>query len=303
MKAPSAVSPRKRVRRIAIPLLLLLVACDGADGRQAQETQTERVVSVSKQLNEFLYAIGAEDGLVARDLSSVYPPAIQELPSVGYHRALSAEGILSMRPTLLLTDGHDGPQGVLDQVRSVGVPVLVLEPGSTVESAQEMLARLGERFGREEAADSVLTEWKAGMKGVRAGSAGCSDGSRPRVLLMHFGRLINNYLAVTRGGAADRMIRWAGGENAVDSIGGMRRITPELIARAAPDVIIATDFGFDRLGSAEEFRTVPGVGLTPAGQNGRIYRIEETEIIYFGPRTPGTVAKLRKMICGTAPAT
>src|SRR5262245_60756686 len=105
----------------------------------------ERVVCVSKQINEFLYAIGAQDVLVGRDLTSVYPPEIKTVTSVGYHRALSAEGIISLRPTLLLTDGNVGPDPVLEQVKSVGIPVVVMAPGSTVESAQDLLRQLGQR--------------------------------------------------------------------------------------------------------------------------------------------------------------
>src|SRR5262245_39990443 len=89
----------------------------------------ERVVCVSKQINEFLFEIGAQDVLVARDLTSVYPPAIRKIPSVGYHRALSAEGILSAKPSMFLTDGNVGPDAVIDQVRQVGIPVVVLRPG------------------------------------------------------------------------------------------------------------------------------------------------------------------------------
>jgi len=72
----------------------------------------------------------------------------------------------------------------------------------------------------------------------------------------------------------------------------MMRLTPELIARAAPDVIIATDVGFDRMGSAQKFATLPGVSLTPAARNGRVYRIDETELMYFSPRTPAAVRKI-----------
>jgi iron complex transport system substrate-binding protein len=111
---------------------------------------------------------------------------------------------------------------------------------------------------------------------------------------MHFGQVINNYLAVNRGSPADRMIQYAGGLNAIDSIGGMTRLSPELIAKAQPDVIIATDVGFDRLGVAK-FAALPGVSLTPAAKNGRIYRIDESEIMYFGPRTPSTIQKLEMM--------
>jgi len=278
---------------LGVVLALGVAACGGGE---AGETQSARVVGVSKQINEFLFAIGAQDVLVGRDLTSVYPAEIQRIPSVGYHRALSAEGIISLKPTLLLTDGNVGPEPVLSQVRQVGIPVLDLSPGSSVDSAQILLARLGKEFHREAAADSVLAEWKRGMEAVRADSARLAAGPHPRVLLMHFGQIANNYLAVNRGSPADQMIRWAGGVNAIDSVGGMTRLTPELIAKAAPDVIIATDVGFDRVGSAAAFAALPGVALTPAGKAGRIHRVDESEIIYYGPRTPATVRKLEGIL-------
>ena len=250
------------------------------------------MVGVSKQINEFLYEIGAESVLVARDLTSIYPPAIRSLPSVGYHRALSAEGIISMRPTMLLTDGNLGPEAVVEQVRKVGIPVVILTPGSTVDSAQMLMAELGRRFGRARMADSVIGAWTRGMSDALADSTRWSGAAKPRVLVMHFGQLNNSYLALKRGSAADRIIDWAGGTNAVDSAGGMMRLTPELIARAAPDVIIATDVGFDRVGSAEKFAALPGVALTPAARNGRVYRVDETEVMYFGPRTPASIRKV-----------
>ena len=57
--------------------------------------------------------------LVARDLTSIYPPQITKLPNVGYHRALSAEGIVSLRPSILLTDGNVGPNEVLDRAMAL----------------------------------------------------------------------------------------------------------------------------------------------------------------------------------------
>ncbi|MDB4951280.1 MAG: ABC-type transporter, periplasmic subunit [Gemmatimonadetes bacterium] len=284
-----------RITRAATAALLTALAgCSrGKDDRAAQ---AERVVCVSKQINELLYAIGAQGVLVARDLTSMYPPAIQKLPSVGYHRALSAEGIISAKPTLFLTDGNVGPDAVLGQLRKVGIPVLVMTPGGTPDSAQLLLSALGRRFHHEQAAEAVLARWKAGMDSVLADTARWSAGRRPRVLVMHFGQVINNYLAVNRGSSADQVIRWAGGVNAIDSIGGMTRLTPELIAKAAPDVIIATDVGFDRVGSAQSFAALPGVALTPAARAGRIFRVDETEVMYFGPRTPAAVHRISGML-------
>jgi len=274
--------------------LSVTAACGHTGAETGSDTAlTRRVVCVSKQINEFIYAIGAQSHLVARDLTSIYPPAITALPSVGYHRALSAEGIISMRPTLFLTDGNVGPDAVLAQLRKVGIPILVLAPGSTADSAELLMRELGRRFDRGHTADSVLDAWKAGMDSITRDSATSKAGQRPRVLVMHFGQIYNDYLGLKNGGPAAQMIRWAGGENAIDSTGGMERLTPEVIARLAPDVIIATDVGFDRVGSEAKFAALPGVALTPAAKSGRIYRVDETEVMYFGPRTPGTVRKLR----------
>jgi iron complex transport system substrate-binding protein len=250
-----------------------------------------RVVSVSKQINEYLYDIGAERVLVARDLTSIYPERIRSLPSVGYHRGLSAEGIISMRPTMLLTDGNLGPDAVVAQVRKVGIPVVIMTPGQGLDSAQQLMVRLGAQFHHERQADSVLAGWRREMALALADSVRWAAQPKPRVLVMHFGQVVNDYLALKRGTVADQMIRWAGGVNAVDSVGGMMRLTPELIAKAAPDVIIATDVGFDRLG-ADRFAALPGVALTPAGKAKRVYRVDESEVMYFGPRTPASLRRV-----------
>jgi iron complex transport system substrate-binding protein len=251
-----------------------------------------RVVAVSKQINEFLYEIHAESVLVARDLTSVFPPEIKTLPSVGYHRALSAEGIISMKPTMLLTDGNFGPDAVTQQVKKVGIPVVTMTPGAGQDSAQLLMIALGKQFHHEKEADSVVAKWKSDMAAALADTIQWAGKPKPRVMIMHMGQIANSYLAIKRGSAGDQIVQWAGGVNAIDSIGGMLRLTPEIIAKAAPDIIIATDVGFDRLGSAEKFAEMPGVALTPAGKAKKIYRIDEIEVMYFGPRTAMSLRKI-----------
>jgi iron complex transport system substrate-binding protein len=272
--------------------LLLGLGLGGLVAPAARAGAGNRVVCVSKQINEFIFDIGAQSRLVARDLTSVQPAPIRRLPSVGYHRALSAEGIISMRPSVLLTDGNVGPEPVLAQVRSVGIPIESMEPGATSATAQALMLRLGAYFGREAAARAVVAAWKTDMARTMAEMRRHVGTPKPRVLVIHFGQLNNSYLGLSRGGPADAMIGWAGGINAVSQMGGMARLTPEIIAAAAPDIIIATDVGYDRYGSAERFRTLPGVALTPAGRTRNIHRVAESEIMYFTPRTPAALRKL-----------
>ena len=114
-------------------------------------------MGVSKQLNEFLYAIGAQDVLVARDLTSVYPPAIRQLPTVGYHRALSAEGIIAARPTMVLTDGNVGPDAVLDDVSYDALGCSISTASTSILAEECTGRRLSEVFETFTAMRSMLT--------------------------------------------------------------------------------------------------------------------------------------------------
>jgi iron complex transport system substrate-binding protein len=192
---------------------------------------------------------------------------------------------------MLLTDGNLGPDAVIEQVKKVGIPVLVLKPGSSLDSAESLMTQLGKEFHHEKQADSVVSAWRQAMTSALADTAKWASPHPPRVLVMHLGQIANDYLALKRGTVADQLIRWTGGVNAIDSVGGMLRLTPELIAKAAPDIIIATDVGFDRVGSAEKFAAMPGVAQTPAAKSMRIHRVDEIDLMYYSPRTPDVLRK------------
>jgi iron complex transport system substrate-binding protein len=120
----------------------------------------------------------------------------------------------------------------------------------------------------------------------------------PSVMIIHFGRANNIYFVMSgRKGVGDKMINLAGGKVTSYDAKGARQISAEAVATSNPDIIIATDFGYDQMGSMEKFISgVPGVALTNAGKNKRIVRFEEHDLIYFGPRTGDNIMKLMKLI-------
>ena len=164
-------------------LFALLAPLSAVADHPADPPPGDRVVCVSKQINEFVFDIGAESHLVARDLTSIYPRDILKLPTVGYHRALSSEGIISMRPSVLLTDGNVGPNEVLDRVRSVGISVVTMDPGDTLQGAEDLMIRLGNYFGRKEQAATLVAAWKAGMEEAVGGAGHWAGQNKPRVLI------------------------------------------------------------------------------------------------------------------------
>ena len=82
-----------------------------------------RLVTVGGGITEVVYALGAQDLLVGTDSTSLYPPAAQATPKVGYMRQLSAEGLLALRPDALIAGTDAGPPVVLEQLRGAGVTV------------------------------------------------------------------------------------------------------------------------------------------------------------------------------------
>ena len=120
----------------------------------------------------------------------------------------------------------------------------------------------------------------------------------PSVMIIHFGRANNVYFVMSgRNGVGDKMIMLAGGKTARYDAKGARQISAEAVAAANPDIIIATDFGYDQMGSMEKFIAgVPGVSLTNAGKNKRIVRFEEHDLVYFGPRTGENILKLLNLL-------
>ena len=281
--------------------LCLTTACGRLGNDDKKAGQATRIVCISKQINEYIYALGAEQDLVAVDLSSTYPEQIKKLPNVGYHRALSAEGIISMKPTVVLHDGSIAPEAVINQVKTVGIPLLEMKSGRGLDSAMILMKQVGAYFHKEAAADSIVKKWDSEMSAALKDTVKNVGKPKPRILIIHYGRAANIYLAMTKRSTANQIIEWAGGVNAIDSVGGMARTNAEMIAKSAPDIIIATDFGFDKFGTADKFKEMPGIALTPAGKNGKIYRIEENEIVYFGPRTPSVVKKIANMVNGKTP--
>lgn len=282
---------------------LLAISCNRFTNEETTNTSEEkteekapRIVCLAKQYNEIIYALDAEKDLVAVDLSSTYPPEIKELTTVGYHRALSAEGVLSMKPDLIIHDNNIGPEHVVTQLENLKIPMKTFgEYDRTIEGTEELMREMGNYFHKEEKAEELCTKLEADMADALEAAKSYTD--TPSVVIIHFGRASNVYLTVTKNSTAGKMIEWAGGKMAIDGERGMRHLSsPELIAKANPDVILLTDFGYDRLGTQQKIEELPGVSGTNAAKNGRIYRVEEHDLIYIGPRTGENVKVLQELI-------
>ena len=273
----------------------LVTACGRFTNKESGTDHAQRVVCISKQYNEIIYALGAEKDIVAVDISSVYPEQIKKLPTVGYHRALSIEGILSAKPTLIMHDNNIGPEHVVKQLNDLRIPMKVFNSkGVDIDSTKALIQEMGLYFTRQKQADSICANLDKEMHIALETTKKYT--TKPRVLIIHFGQASNIYLVMSKKSTAGKMVEWAGGEMAVTDEKGMKQLSAEIVSKSDPDVILLTDFGYDRLGTSEKIKELPGVSATKASRNNRIYRIEEHDLVYLGPRTGKNILAIQQLI-------
>ncbi len=273
---------------------MCIISCGRFGEKKKQEDGRTRIVCVSKQLTEIVFGVGGDSSLVGVDLSSTYPEAAKKLTTVGYHRALNAEGIISLDPTVVWHDGNIAPEHVIEQVKKVGIPLREFKAGPTIDSTKWLIMSVAKEFHSEDKGKSLCDKLDADM--AKLDSARKSYSDQPRVLVIHFGQAANKYFVFSRKGIPDQMLQWAGAINAADTAQKWKDLSSEVIAAAQPDVILATDFGYDLQGSLEKFKQLPGIALSPAAKNNRIYRIEEHDLVYLGPRTGENVLKIMQLV-------
>ncbi|MFG6449126.1 hemin ABC transporter substrate-binding protein [Roseateles sp. BYS180W] len=283
---PNTSPTRRRLLQClsGAPLLALTLA------PTARGSSPARVVCVGGALTETVYALGAQAQLVGVDTTSNFPTAARQLPSVGYARQLSSEGLLALAPTRVLATEDAGPPAVLRQLEQAGVPLTVLPANKRFEGVVQRVQRMGELLGRREAAQALAQQLSTQWQATRARVAGRSAPA-PRVLfVMSHGP--SQMMVSGRATSADAVLAYAGARNVVQGFEGYKPLTPEALIAAQPDVLLLTEQGYQAMGGHDGALQLPGLAQTPAGRHGRVLAMETMYLLGFGPRLPAAVAEL-----------
>lgn len=258
------------------------------------QSQKPRVVSASGAITEVIYALGAEDMLVGVDSTSLFPEAAKALPQVGYMRAISAEGVLALRPTLVIATTAGGPATSFEQIKATGVRILVLPDKYDLESVVLKYHEVGKALGRETEARVCIERARAEMEDLAAKLRMVTG--QPRVLFL-LGIGGGAPQAGGSGTAAEGIIRLAGGVNAVEGYHGYRPLTPEAAIATRADYIVVTSQTAHMLGGPKAvFEQQPALRETPAGRNNRVLVFDAGMLLGFGPRTPQAARELAAAI-------
>lgn len=276
----------------------LSVSAPALSQEAAKTPDLSRIVSIGGDVTEILYALGYEANIVAVDTTSIYPAsALQTKKSVGYMRAISTEGVLSLSPSVIIAAEDAGPPEVVSALKQSSVPYVTIGGPDSASGAEmrirQVAAAVGAAVKGEELAANVRRKFDV-LARTRATLG------QPLRLLFLLSVQNGRVIAGGRGTAAHEIIGLAGGENVATGFEGYKPLSDEAALELAPDVILvmqrSQQAGAPAASVEDTIALMPGLAATPAARNGRIFEVDGAALLQFGPRSADAAQDLMRML-------
>jgi iron complex transport system substrate-binding protein len=276
------------LRRRHLALLAAGLLAGGWPDRRIRAAAA-RIVAAGGVITEILYALGLADQLVGVDATSLHPPdALATKPNIGYVRALSAEGILSLTPTLVIAIESAGPPEVLRLIADAGVPIHRLDEALTPDAVSRRIEEVGLLAGAEAQAQALAAEVAAQFAALAPRRAAIRAPKRVLFILsLQGGRAMVGGSTTS----ADAMIRLAGAENAAAAVDGYKPVSDEAVIAMAPELLLTIARGGHAI-APEELFALPAFAAIPAAATRAVITMDGLYLLGFGPRTPHAVQDL-----------
>jgi iron complex transport system substrate-binding protein len=248
----------------------------------AEVADTSRIVAIGGDVTEIIYALKAEAKIAAVDSTSQFPPeALKDKKNVGYMRALSAEGVLSANPTLILASKDAGPPDVVAALKASAVPYVEVPDDHTPEGAVAKIRFIAKLVGAASAGDTLAKTVEQDFATLARDRAKIAKPVRAIFVLT-----VQNGRATVAGAntSADAVIKLAGAENAAAGVEGYKPLVEESAMQLAPDAIVTMRHSSSTFKS-DDILAVKGLQASPAGENKRIIEMDGLYLLSFGPRS------------------
>ncbi len=261
-------------------------------GLQSSEPEVpQRLVSTDGSLTEIVYALGYGSHLVGVDTTSTYPREAKELPQIGYKRALSVEGVMSLMPDMVLTTDDSGPAIVIDQLKQAGIKLQNYSAAPELASVKEKILGVSEQLGIPDQGKAlwaqVLTQIELAMNRPLP--------EKPAKVLFVLSFSDRSPMVAGSETVAHLMINLAGGVNAASGFDGFKPISAEALVEMAPDVVLMME-GRNPQVTSDTLFLKPGFNQTPAASDQRLITMGGMMLLGLGPRTGLAIDSLNKAL-------
>ena len=277
------------MKKILIIFLFFSIASNACD----KAIDSSRITSAGGSITEIIYFLNLQKSLVAVDVTSNFPPEAKDLPSIGYVRQLSAEGVLSLDPTIIIGEDDMGPPSVMEQIKRTNVEIKIIPENHSIEGIIEKVKCVSNIIGKDsnELIDKFLSPKIKRLQTL-------ADSEKKKKIIYILGMQSGSPLIAGKNTSGNGLINISGGINPLASFDGWKPVGTESIIQAAPDLIIISERGLRGFGTLEELRNHPALYLTPASKNNKIISIDGMASLGFGPRTIDSAIKISEILNG-----
>jgi iron complex transport system substrate-binding protein len=256
--------------------------------REVKIVSPGRIVTLGPDVTEIAFALGVGDSIVGLDRSSKYPADAGTKPDVGYRRALSAEGVLALRPDLILAAEDVGPPEVVDILKSLSIAVVFVPEDNSLAGIRRKIALIAATLDRDAEGRQLSQSVSADFEAATRLAERVPEHARKKVLFFHG---LARLTAAGDGTAADAIIGYAGAANPFTGVKGYKAVSEEVLLDMAPDTILMMGNGSGGP-TPEEVFAVPALRMTPAAANRSLIVLDGPYMLGFGPRTAGAIRDL-----------
>lgn len=247
-----------------------------------------KIASAGGDITEILFEFGVGEKVVAVDSTSIFPKSVSELPSIGYVRELSAEGVLATGADILIGSYDMGPPAVMDNLKAAGLEVAFAPNGQGATRFADKVNFVARVLEMPDRGEELIKAYEAELEQIKTRAAALKRS--PRVLLLLSVR-DGSPIAAGQDTTGNDIIAISGGQN-VATFDGWKPMNSEAIITAAPDIIVMSTLHAERLGGIDVIMSREDIAATPAGQSQTYVVLSPQLMLQFGPRSPEAMKEL-----------
>ena len=259
-----------------------------------------RIVTLGAAVTETVVELGSADRIVAFDSTSTGILSSTQAKDLGFYKRISAVGVLSVRPTLVLATHDAGFAATFDQLRQARVRVVRLPTVASADGAIVQIELIAKAIGRVDAGEKLIAEIRGKLAALAKER---TKGAAKRRMLFIYARGAGAMLVGGRQTTAHAMIELVGGANVAAAFEGYKPFSPEALVAQQPEVLLMTTHGFEALGGMSGLQSHVILSKTPAVMLKNVIVRPAKDLLSFGPQFARRARELCTTLAALPPST
>lgn len=257
----------KKSKLLLCGFIAIFMLLSAGSATHAEESSSQRIISLAPSLTRQLYLLGVEARLVANTIYCRQPPEAQKKEKIGTVTKLNLEKVIVLKPDLVLATSLTNHKQV-EKLKNLGIRVKVFPNAKNFSGICEELIELGKIVGSENKSKQIVSRANDKVNSIQQN---IKNLPKPKVLVQIGAKPL---WVATKVSFINDFIKLAGGAN-IGPSGKSGLYSREKVLEQNPDVIIIVTMGIVGKQEKKIWRKYKTLN---AAKNGRIHIIDSYKV-------------------------